>query len=277
MKKKISLLVLTISLVAVCCVTAAVGAFAANGTRSGKTVEFSDKIVALTPKNGESVSIVNDYIETLFSGYDGEYSFVSKLFNTTDEMATFTSVLGDPDAVRALYDKWDDFKPINCTLKWQLEGKTKNYTVVVSRDSDLSTAVFKTTTTAKEVTLDNILYPDQTYYWQVTANLSSGKKLVSKIFSFTTEDTIRTIDIDGVSNTRDIGGFDTPYGKTLNGIVYRSARIDDITEKGIAQMNALGIKSDVDLRALNEGKEDPSGRKRSYPYLDAPMYLQIFE
>ncbi|MBP5467065.1 MAG: tyrosine-protein phosphatase [Clostridia bacterium] len=279
MKKKITLFTVLLSLLLLSCFAfTAVGVFAEpEDGANGANTEFSKEITAITPKNGEKVSLANKYIETLFSSFNGEYSSVSKLLNITDEMATFTSVLGDADAVRALYRKWDDFKPVNNVLKWKFDGNAENYSVVVSRDGDLSTYVFKATTEETEVSLDNILYPDGTYFWQVSANLSGGESVVSEIFAFTTEDTVRTIDIDGVSNTRDIGGFDTPYGKTLNGLVYRSARLDDITEKGIEQMDALGIKSDVDLRALNEGRENPSGRENNYKYLNGPMYLQIFD
>ena len=192
-------------------------------------------------------------------------------------MGTFASVLRDTDAVRALYNKYDDFKPVNNALKWEYLGEVEKYTVTLSRKADLSTYLYKTETADTEVLLDNILYPDETYFWQINANLASGESVVSDIFSFTTKDTIRTVDIDGVSNTRDIGGFDSLYGKTLNGLVYRSGRLDDITDKGIAQLDALGVKSDVDLRALNEGKRNPSGRENDYAYLNAPMYLSFFD
>ena len=280
MKRRFNLFVALLSLLLFSCFAfTAFGVFAETDdeqpTESG--VRFSKEITAITPKNGETVSLANKYLETLFSRFNGEYSSVSKLLNITDEMATFVSVLGDADAVRTLYNKYDDFKPINNVLKWEYAGEAENYTVVVSRDADLSTYLCKAETADAELLLDNILYPDETYFWQVSANFADSESVVSDIFTFTTKDTIRTIDIDGVSNTRDIGGFDTPYGKTLNGLVYRSARLDDITDKGIAQMNALGIKSDVDLRNLNEGKENPSGRDNNYKYLCAPMYLSVFD
>ena len=280
MKKRFSLFIALISLLLLSCFAfAAFGAFAeTDGEQETETqVEFSKEITAITPKNGETVSLVNKYIETLFSRFNGEYSSVSKLLNITDEMATFSSVLTDANAVRALYNKCDDFKPVNNVLKWEYAGDAESYTVVVSTKADLSTYIYKGDTADAELLLDNILYPDETYFWQVSANLAGGESVVSDIFAFTTKDTIRTIDIDGVSNTRDIGGFDTPYGKTLNGLVYRCARIDDITEKGIEQMDALKIKSDVDLRNLNEGKRNPSERKNDYAYLCAPMYLSVFD
>ena len=279
MKRKISFFAALISLLLLSCFAFVNFGVFANGKDvkpSDGGVEFSGDIVAVTPKNGESVSLANVYLKTLFDRFDGNYSSVSSLLNITDEMGTFADVLRDADVVRALYNKYDDFKPVNNALKWEYCRDAENYTVILSRDSDLSTYLYKTETADTELSLDNILYPDETYFWQVKANTSDGE-VVSEIFTFNTEDTIRTIDIDGVSNTRDIGGFDSLYGKTLNGLVYRSARLDDITEKGIAQLDALGVKSDVDLRALNEGKRNPSGRENDYAYLDAPMYLSVFD
>ena len=276
MKNKLRITVLLSVALIVCFAFTAIGTAAdtTNG-RSGKT-EFSKSITAVTPAGGASVSLVNKYIETLFSGYNGEYSSISRLLFNNAEMASFANVLNDADAVRALYDKYDDYKPVNNTLKWSFNGAAENYTVTLSKEADLSTFIYKAATSETEVLLDNILYPGETYFWQVTANTAEGS-VVSDIFSFTTENTIRTVDIDGVSNTRDIGGFTTPYGKTLNGLIYRSARIDDITEKGVSQMDALGIRSDIDLRMPGEGKENPSGRENNYKYLDCPSYLNMFE
>ncbi len=277
MKKKFSLIIVFLSIISISCISfSAFGAFANTQKISDSSVTLSREITALTPKDGESVSLINPYIETLYRNFDGDYSKISGLFNVTDEMATFTSILGDKEAVRALYTEWDDFKPINNVLKWEFDGEAESFSVVVSKDSDLSTYVFKATTEEKEVLLDNVLYPNEEYFWQVKASVS-GEEVVSRIFEFSTKDTIRTVDIDGVSNTRDIGGFDSLYGKTVNGLVYRGARLDDISEKGIGQMNALGIKSDIDLRQLNEGAENPSDRENNYAYLDSPMYLEIFE
>ena len=278
MSKKFKFLV-TLSLVISLSLTAfvTVAAFASDKAQDSDAIRFSDAITAVTPGDGEEVRLVNAYIDALYGKFNGEYSSIAGLFNTTDEMATFSSVLSDKEKVHELYSKWDDFKPVNEVLKWECEGEAENYTVTVSLNSDLSTIVYKATVDEKELSLSNILYPDKTYYWQVRANLSEGESVLSKIFKFTTKDTIRTVDIDGVSNTRDIGGFDSLYGKTLNGLLYRGARLDDITEKGIAQMDALGIKSDVDLRNLNEGARNPSNRQNDYAYLSAPMYLQIYE
>ena len=272
MKNKIKSLAVVLSFIAVSCFAFAAGGFVVAD--SSESVEYSNEIVAVTPYDGERVSIVNKSIETMFNGYDGSYSSLSKVFYNNAEMASVYNgkIVETAEERRAIYDKWDGFKPVNNTLKWNYDGDAINYTVTLSKNGDLSYYDYKDTVNKKEVYLENILYPDTTYYWQVTANLANDVKVKSEIFTFTTKDTIRTVEIDGVSNTRDIGGFDSLYGKTLNGLIYRGGRFDDITEKGIAQVNALGIKSDVDLRSLYEGKENPSGREGNFKYLNMIQY-----
>lgn len=276
MKRKIRKLLIVLS-VFIFCLTLYfnVIAIAKTSDKEG-IIELSSNIVAVSPGDGEDISLVNKYIETLFEKYDGDLDEVNGLHYHYSEMDTFVSVLSDSDAVRALYNKWDDYNPINNIIEWEYDGEGVEYDFILSRNADLSTKVYSCNVTESKVVLDNILYPNEKYYWQVKAYDSKGEVTYSNIFSFTTKDTIRTINIDGVSNVRDIGGLNTPYGRTVNGLVYRSGRLDDITEKGVSQMDALGIKSDIDLRQLNEGRENPSNRENNYKYLDCPSYGSIF-
>ena len=100
------------------------------------------------------------------------------------------------------------------------------------------------------VVLENPL-TGKKYYWQVIATIEGGDKVYSPIFDFIVEQSLRTVTVDGVSNTRDIGGYKTAYGYVLEGLVYRSARLEAITKtpKGLDTFkNKLGIKTDLDLR-----------------------------
>ncbi|MBR5941928.1 MAG: tyrosine-protein phosphatase, partial [Clostridia bacterium] len=69
----------------------------------------------------------------------------------------------------------------------------------------------------------------------------------------------RTLWIEGVSNTRDLGGWKTADGKqrVKYGIAYRGAKFDDITPAGKQAILDLGLKTDVDLRGHNEGIDEP--------------------
>lgn len=59
--------------------------------------------------------------------------------------------------------------------------------------------------------------------------------------------------IDGVYNVRDIGGFPTVGGARVSlGRVIRSAALDEITDTGLAQLRALGVRTVLDLRTEAE-------------------------
>lgn len=246
---------------------------AANAySNAGQAIIFSNEIVALTPRSGERVSVANDYIKAFWNSHN--LKEVTGFYEINDEIRLFTDILTDREAVRELYKNQDGFKPSNNILKWHYEGDYESFTVTLSREEDLSKVVYKAETEENELLLDNILLSGETYYWQVTVNKEDGSKVFSRIFNFFTENYVRTVDIDGVSNTRDIGGYDTPYGRTLQGLVYRGAMLDDITEKGKRQLDALGIKTDLDLRAHSEGTVNPSDRENYINY-SGPQYTAI--
>lgn len=108
-----------------------------------------------------------------------------------------------------------------------------------------------------KVSITKDFYIDTTYYYQVDA-FYSDHLLRSKVFSFVTNNSIRSINAPGVSNIRDLGGPITIDGRhrVKQGILYRSAVLDGVNSVGIDYLvNTIGIKTDVDLRAYGEGKD----------------------
>ena len=103
------------------------------------------------------------------------------------------------------------------------------------------------------------LLPSTHYYFRVNVFMASGETL-TKSGEFTTAQSLRFISLDGASNVRDIGGWKTESGSTIKyGMLYRGGEIDGgkntghpdfcLTKEGIAQLRALGIKTDMDLRS----------------------------
>ena len=107
----------------------------------------------------------------------------------------------------------------------------------------------------KTLSIQNLLV-DTDYYWVVDFNGS-----VSEVGTFHTAKTVRTLWIEGVSNTRDIGGWLTEDGKyrVKYNVAFRGARFDLITDDGLDAVADLGLKTDVDLRTQNEGTQAPLG------------------
>ena len=61
----------------------------------------------------------------------------------------------------------------------------------------------------------------------------------------------RNLFIDGVSNVRDIGGYDSylvKNGKIKQGLYYRGGELNNITEDGIKELLNLGIRYEIDIR-----------------------------
>ncbi len=105
--------------------------------------------------------------------------------------------------------------------------------------------------------------------------------------SFTTAEGPRIMNVDGVYNMRDIGGWKTTSGKRVKqGLLYRGCEIDGavepkytITDSGINTMlKELGIKTDMDLRAESDNiyGTDVLGAAVKHNYYSTKLYSSIF-
>ena len=133
-------------------------------------------------------------------------------------------------------------------LNWAYKGGV-NYTVTIATDPSLSKVVQIIESNVQNAEIGCLL-PKTKYYWQVKSD--DGVK--SKIGIFTTSDKSCFLEVEGVDNFRDIGGYKTETGKTVKfGALYRSARLENATEAGIKVMTELlGVKSEIDLRLEKE-------------------------
>jgi protein-tyrosine phosphatase len=61
----------------------------------------------------------------------------------------------------------------------------------------------------------------------------------------------RWVDVNGVSNFRDAGGYEIDGGKVSWSLIYRSGDISKITPKGKEAISGLGIRTIVDLRSAS--------------------------
>lgn len=228
----------------ICCVVMVFSLAISFGCLSG--CGANKRIQATAPKEGELVNLANsevaEYIENYGIGMDSSAPYYGQ---------------GDHYAMQGVCLSWTDRKP------------SKRYELTISRNSDMSPA--ETCVVDGKETVLTDLFVNTTYYWQV-----SGGSGVSEIFSFRTADTPRTITIDGVSNTRDIGGKTTSEGKKIRqGMAYRGAALDDITEEGKETfLDVYQIKTDLDLRNRGEGFQgnSPVGKDVNYFNYSCPYY-----
>ena len=100
----------------------------------------------------------------------------------------------------------------------------------------------------------------------------------------------RMINLEGASNVRDIGGWQTASGKRIKqGLLYRGGEIDGgrntghpdfrLTEQGLAQLRALGIKTDFDLRSEENKVSENSilGGDVHREFYDAAQYQYVLD
>lgn len=221
---------------AACCIT---GVLSGCGEKEEKS-----PITAVSPKEGKIAVLANDEVADFADGY-------------------FLGLSED------YYGQGDHFAMVDLTLEWKADNPAETYEVSLSRKKDMSNA---TVYVADEESLTvSDLFVNTTYYWQV-----KGGEDVSEIFSFKTANTPRTITLEGVSNTRDIGGRETEDGKQIRqGMAYRGANLDNITENGrTAFTEKYGIKTDLDLRKAGEGYQQgsPVGESIKYYQYSCPYY-----
>ena len=164
--------------------------------------------------------------------------------------------------------------PDPVVLTWEGEPASDTYYVEISPDANFEQDVRTFTADGNTVDVYNLLIGTQ-YFWRVAP--TEDEIGDSDIYSFSTSSVgPRNLYIDGVTNVRDLGGFELADGSGIvrQGLVYRSGRlnlsnIDDdvsifeadpdyfeltITEKGIDTLvNELGVKTEVDIRIRDQG------------------------
>lgn len=186
-------------------------------------------INASYPLNNGKASLMNDDVTDFYNNY------------------SFTSSMDYVDGTNH-YQR----KPL--TISWTVKEEALYYLVEFANNS-----VFQNEDTylcnQKSLELDD-LNPGESYYWRVNAYYQT-KIIRSQTFEFETLSIPKTYYLDTIGNFRDLGGFKTTEGKkTKLGLIYRGANPDNasIEDSGYLKDN-LGIKTEIDLRNKNEGKQ----------------------
>lgn len=251
--KKNALIATLLSVASVSCV---ISAFAVNAaSKANKTIQLT----ALY--NGETVDIVGDAVEDYLSAEGDEAQIDALLKNQRS-------------------DDW--VKEV--TLSWKQNGSSF-YTVYLSENQTFEYAtVEKVFGYTPMLDLYNLL-PGTTYYWKVKGTYSGDESAVG---TFTTEESkVRTIYVDGVSNARDLGGYETTTGKVNYGLLYRGGKLNGttsgeaITEEGKSEMlDSLKIKTEIDLRSVSDDggqTENAIGEGVNYIKIPLGQYANVLD
>lgn len=209
------------------------------------TVEVLNPTIDTTFKKGKEVEILSEKWMQFYEAYK-----VSEDYTVAKDYYTVGV---------------EDTKPVEVVLTWTNSDANCNYYVLyLSTKRDMSGA--ETFFTQDPTYTFNSLYAGTTYYFQIHAYYNDYVT-VSRKFDFKTVDFVRTLDIDGVQNARDRGNRYTVDGthRLKQGIVYRSAVLNYVTEKGVDQaINVYGIKTDLDLREKQKSDVSPLGATINY-------------
>lgn len=157
-----------------------------------------------------------------------------------------------------------------------------SYDILLGESEDLSDAkLYQTKKSAIDVYNLKI---GIAYYWQITLRYQDADgvdgELVGDVNEFRVVGTTpRNLYVDGITNARDLGGWETADGGTVRqGLIYRCGRLNDnnsptayITAAGIKTMvEDLGIKTEIDLRLVGENggiTKSPLGNGVSYRHI----------
>lgn len=180
----------------------------------------------------------------------------------------------DPDAFIETHPKADfarvsQSKPNPVKFSWSYKASKPNKTTLsIAEDSSMSKGLLTYEVDGKSLDVFN-LKVNTTYYYQVKLDYKETS-FTSEVASKTiTDKSVRNLNIDGVENVRDMGGYEVDGGRIRQGLLYRSAEFNlgkgdtfnsVVTEEGKKELlDVLKIKSDIDLRkttAFSSSKDE---------------------
>lgn len=198
-------------------------------------------------------------------------SGTGEVYPYSDQIKEFLLSAPGSNVADYLYQTENQAKAI--TVSWELLSENITaielvYGPVNSDPSERVTVMLEADATSYD--LYN-LYKSTDYEWSVTAIFENGERSASESAIFRTTDLgPRTLQITGVYNTRDIGGYLTEDGKvTKQGMIIRGGELPKTLKKDAKEImtKTLGIKCEIDLRGY--GKE--SGFRKKSPISDAKL------
>lgn len=135
----------------------------------------------------------------------------------------------------------------------------------------------------ESLSIDNLKTGTQ-YYYKVTASCKSKEKK-EVTGSFKTANTNRFIFLNGIYNTRDIGGYETAYNKRIKqGLLIRGTEADGLVESTYyltdpKAAEPFGFVCDFDLRnsnIFNTNYVSRFGSQVTHKFYNSPQYGGIF-
>ena len=188
----------------------------------------------LTPQNGETVALLQDK----------HLSYIAKPTNHPTDRVDWLNL-------RVVQDDLSYPRPVHFSYTPAVDGE-----ILVWEKGSEKKMAFQAV--GGEADIPNFLI-GAAYEWCVKI----GEE-ISEIRSFHTDPQApRMLYVDGISNVRDFGGFQTADGKhrVRQGLLYRTSEMDThvtITEEGKQTFYDLGVRTDLDIRGIKDEFRAPA-------------------
>jgi len=229
-KKNIFIAILSVAMLASC------GANQGNVNSKPAPVAVDD--FEIVTDLDQDFEIHNEAMKAYLS-YEGEYKTIP-----TDKYPDGNGALSDSDP-KPVKIEWDYEVPEDKELDY--------YTVSFDQTEELENPYVIKGTTATSLDLYNVYLGEN--YFKVTAEFKDGTSQDSFIYSFNVDETApRNLQIDGMTNCRDMGGrVLTSGGKIKQGLLFRTSGVvgnypSQVTEKGIYTLeNQLKVKTEINV------------------------------
>ena len=196
-------------------------------------------------------------------------------FHTEEQ---YEYILRSQDDLKAIYDYADGTyersipDPIICEFWDDGIPQSDRYVFQKSATADFAECVTVTGLVLKEYEYYNALLGEH-FFWRGGSDLETISE--SPVHEVTvTSLAPRVCYIDGGTNVRDVGGYESslvPGGKIRQGLYYRGAELRNMTDEGLRRLyDQLGVRAEIDLRDADRGRAYLKGFER-IAYYNAPM------
>lgn len=190
-------------------------------------------------------------------------------FHTEDQLAYILESEEDLDSIHKYANGGTEKSvPDPVILDFRGDGIAdgEEYVVQISETEDFSECRTVTGLVFREYEYNNPLLGEH-FFWRAGSDLETIDE--SPVHEATvTSLAPRNIYVPGLTNVRDIGGYDSslvPGGKIRQGLYYRGGQIDNITAEGVnVLINELGVRAEIDLR----GFERAGGYRKGFEKFD---------
>ncbi len=208
------------------------------------------EIVLLSPTNNSCPSIIPKMQKEIIAALPTEDKVIENNFNWRDPNTKYA----------------DNSYPDSIIFTWKFDGSLYEITDVVFYISESSAFenAERYIISAGQMFLSLTNFKINTeYFWKMVAFSDGIKKNESETFHFITSDELpQWYFIDGTSNVRDIGGWNTQSGILKSGMIFRGCELNRefrANQKALGFLHKkLGIKTDLDLR-FDVDVEDVTG------------------